>query len=94
MKIAVFFGGKSSEHDISIITAMQVLKAINKNKYQVLPVYISKNGKWFTGNEFFNLNTYVDFEEEKHKNVILNWKFSRLNSSGIWFFNEVRNQQK
>ena len=40
---AVFYGGKSAEHDISIITSMQVINNLDKTKYNVIPVYIRKN---------------------------------------------------
>ena len=48
-KIAVFFGGRSTEHEISVISANQAINAINRDKYDVIPVYISKDGKWYTG---------------------------------------------
>ena len=46
-KLMVLFGGKSVEHDISIITAMQALKNLPK-AYDFLPVYVDKNGVWWT----------------------------------------------
>ncbi len=47
--IAVFFGGQSVEHDISIVTGMQLIENIDKNKYDYLPVYIANDGQWYTG---------------------------------------------
>lgn len=44
--ICIFFGGKSCEHDISIITAMQVQANINRDKYNVFPIYINNKGEW------------------------------------------------
>ena len=61
--IAVIFGGRSCEHDISIITAMQALSALDKNKYTPYPVYITQTGKWLytksakTPQDFQNLKT-------------------------------------
>ena len=52
-KVAVFFGGKSPEHEISIISGIQVMNALDKNKYQVIPVYITKEGRWIRGNKSF-----------------------------------------
>ncbi|HLC39244.1 MAG TPA: D-alanine--D-alanine ligase [Patescibacteria group bacterium] len=46
LKLAVIFGGKSAEHDISINSAKQVIAALNKNKYQITPIKISRKGKW------------------------------------------------
>ena len=59
--VAVFFGGKSTEHEISCISANQALHAINKEKYDVLPVYISKDNEFYTGDELFDLGNYSGF---------------------------------
>ncbi|MBF0779608.1 MULTISPECIES: D-alanine--D-alanine ligase [unclassified Granulicatella] len=48
-KIFLIFGGKSAEHDISILTASNVIKHINFQKYCVQPIYISKQGTWLSG---------------------------------------------
>lgn len=45
-KVVVLFGGRSSEHDISKISAATVLSALSDKKYSVMPVYITKQGKW------------------------------------------------
>lgn len=58
--IGVFFGGRSTEHEISIISANQAINAIDSNKYDVTPVYITKDGKWFTGDALLNLQNYRD----------------------------------
>ena len=47
--IGVFFGGRSTEHEISVISASQAMHAINRDKYDVTPIYITKDGKWYTG---------------------------------------------
>ena len=44
-RVAVIFGGKSVEHEISIISALQGYNAIDTNKYDLIPLYITKNGK-------------------------------------------------
>ena len=58
--IAVIFGGKSVEHDISIITGVQALNAVDENKYNIVPIYISKEGDWYTSNFFYNIKTFTD----------------------------------
>ena len=58
--IGVFFGGRSTEHEISIISANQAINAIDSRKYDVTPVYITKDGKWFTGSALLNLSNYRD----------------------------------
>ncbi len=47
LKIGVIFGGKSLEHEISIITALQAMEQIDKEKYEVIPIYIAKNLTWY-----------------------------------------------
>lgn len=46
-KIAVVFGGMSTEHDVSIVSGTSVLKNLNKEKYDIFPVYIDREGNWF-----------------------------------------------
>ena len=59
-RIGVFFGGRSTEHEISVISANQAMHAINKEKYDVTPIYITKNGKWYTGEALFDVANYRD----------------------------------
>ncbi|MCK5374753.1 MAG: D-alanine--D-alanine ligase [Alphaproteobacteria bacterium] len=47
--VAVFYGGRSPEHDISIISALQVLQAFDTSKFDIIPVYIAPDGAWYTG---------------------------------------------
>lgn len=58
--IGVFFGGRSTEHEISVISASQAMHAINRDKYNVTPIYISKQGKWYTGDALFDVANYRD----------------------------------
>lgn len=44
--VAVLFGGQSSEHDVSKVSAATIISNINTEKYSVIPVYITKEGKW------------------------------------------------
>ena len=59
-KIGVFFGGRSTEHEISVISANQAMHAINRDKYEVTPIYITKQGKWYTGEALFDVANYRD----------------------------------
>jgi len=58
LTIGVIFGSRSVEHDVSIVTATQVMKALNPAKYNIVPIYISREGRWFTGD---NLNQLRNF---------------------------------
>ncbi len=46
LKIGVLFGGKSAEHEVSLQSAKNVIEALDKNKYEVIPIGINKHGKW------------------------------------------------
>ncbi len=61
--VGVFFGGRSTEHEISVISANQAMAAINKEKYDVVPVYITKQGKWYTGDALTNVANYRDINK-------------------------------
>lgn len=56
--VAVFFGGRSVEHEISVISALQAISAFNQEKYNVVPIYISKQGRWYTGSNLLNIRNY------------------------------------
>ena len=69
-KIAVFFGGRSTEHEISVISAWQAMAAIDRDKYEVIPIYITKEGHWYTGSaltevaNYRNINTLLQQSTE------------------------------
>lgn len=56
--IGVFFGGRSTEHEISVISASQAMHAIDRDRYDVTPVYITKEGKWYTGDALLDVANY------------------------------------
>ena len=58
--IGVFFGGRSTEHEISVISASQAMHAINRDKYDVTPIYITKQGRFYSGDALFDVSNYRD----------------------------------
>lgn len=62
LNVAVFFGGQSCEHEISCITANQALKALDKDKYEVIPIYVAKNNDLYTGEKLFELKNYYNLD--------------------------------
>jgi D-alanine-D-alanine ligase len=58
IKLAIVFGGKSPEHEISVISALQTASAADSNKYEIVPIYISKKGAWYSGAALLNLENY------------------------------------
>lgn len=55
LRIGILFGGRSGEHEVSLLSAASILNAINKNKYEVVPIAITKQGHWITSTEAENL---------------------------------------
>lgn len=51
IRIGVIFGGRSGEHEISLISAESVMRALNKDKYDVLPIGITKEGRWLASGD-------------------------------------------
>ena len=61
MNIAVIFGSRSCEHDVSIISALQLIEAAKTAGFNVIPVYISRDGLWYTGEALDKIETFRDF---------------------------------
>ena len=61
MNIAVFFGSRSCEHDVSIVSALQCMEATKAAGFNVTPVYISRDGLWYTGEPLENIETFREF---------------------------------
>ena len=73
IKVGVIFGGETVEHEISVITAVQAMEHMNKEVYDIVPIYISKDRIWYTGDMLKDIEVYKDFNELKKyaKQVVL-----------------------
>ncbi len=69
-KIAVFFGGRSVEHDVSIITANQAMQHLSDEKYEIFPIYM-KNGAFFVGEMLKDISFFENFNSKKVSQVYL-----------------------
>ena len=65
IKLGVLFGGVSVEHEISIISAVQAMQNINEEKYDIVPIYITKERDWYTGKMLMDIEVYKDFDNLK-----------------------------
>lgn len=61
-RVGVFFGGRSVEHEISVLTALQAMYAFDSTKYDIVPVYISKEGRWYTGEALMSVSNFKDMK--------------------------------
>lgn len=60
INLAVFFGCRSVEHEISIISAVQAMASLNREKYNIYPVYVTKEGEMVTGETLFDIESFKD----------------------------------
>lgn len=62
IKVGVIFGGKSVEHEISIVTAIQAMDKIDTEKYEIVPIYITKELEWYTGGCLRYIDSFKDYD--------------------------------
>ncbi|MDZ4699494.1 MAG: D-alanine--D-alanine ligase family protein, partial [Rhodothermales bacterium] len=62
LNIGLVFGGVSPEHEVSVITALQMAAAMDRTKYTPVPLYIAKNGAWYSGDVMLELERYKDLD--------------------------------
>jgi D-alanine-D-alanine ligase len=62
VKVGVFFGSRSVEHEVSVITAQQAMAAMPADRFVPVPVYIAKSGAWYTGDQLLQLDRYKDID--------------------------------
>ena len=60
INLAVLFGGKSVEHEVSVISAVQAMASMDKEKYNIIPVYMTKANEFYTGEKLMDINSYKD----------------------------------
>ncbi len=60
IQLGVLYGGNSTEHEISVISAVQAMLSIDREKYDVVPLYITKDSRFFTGEALFTIENYKD----------------------------------
>ena len=65
MQLGVIFGSRTCEHEVSIISALQLMRAVNREKYDVTPIYITMKGEWFSGDPLMDIKTYASFDENQ-----------------------------
>ncbi len=73
IKVGVIFGGESVEHEVSIISAIQAMNKMNQEKYDIIPIYITKDNEWYTSEMLKDIESFSDLSLIKKfaKNVVL-----------------------
>lgn len=70
LKVAVVFGGRTCEHDVSVISALQAAGALDRESYDVVYVYIDRDGSWYTGDALKDIRFVKNFDPAKVDRVI------------------------
>ena len=70
-KVAVVFGGRSCENEISVLTGVFVMNVLDKQRYQVIPIYLHTDGGAYTADEMLDLATFKKKRFEKFNRVVL-----------------------
>lgn len=91
IKLGVLFGGVSVEHEISVITAVQAMKAINSEKYDIIPIYMDKDRNWYTGKLLMEIDTYKDMDLLKRyaKKVVMYTKDNHYYLQSLGLFKKI-----
>jgi D-alanine-D-alanine ligase len=62
LRVAMIFGGRSVEHEVSVITAHQAMAALPADRFTAVPVYIARSGQWYTGDALLDLRHFNDLD--------------------------------
>ena len=62
LKIGVIYGGNTVEHEVSIISAVQAMHNLDTEKYKIIPIYMAKDGVWYTGAQLMDIELYRDMD--------------------------------
>lgn len=62
INLLVLFGGKSVEHEVSVISAVQAMASLNRERYNVIPMYITKSNLFYSGEALFDIDKYKDLK--------------------------------
>ncbi|MCD8510674.1 MAG: D-alanine--D-alanine ligase [Bacillus sp. (in: Bacteria)] len=68
-RVAVIYGGMSVEHEVSVISALQAVQNMDQDRYEIIPLYISKEGTWYTGADLLDIDQYKDLKALLQKSM-------------------------
>jgi D-alanine-D-alanine ligase len=79
IKVAVIFGGRSGEHEVSLVSAQSVMNALNPERYEIIPVGIRRDGAWIVGHNPMRALKHEDFTETRSAAM-----FADPSKQGLW----------
>lgn len=91
IKVGVIFGGETVEHEVSIISAVQAMNKMDQEKYEIIPIYITKEKEWYTGPMLTDVEVYQDLDLIKKyaTNVVLYCKNGSYVLQSKGFFKKI-----
>lgn len=63
INVGVAFGGVSPEHEVSVISSLQALHALDRSRYNPVPIYVAKDGTWYSGDKLLDIEAYKDLDK-------------------------------
>lgn len=90
IKVGVIYGGPTVEHEVSIISAVQAMESMDSEKYDIVPIYISKDRQWYSGKMLMDIEVYKDFESLKK----FAKKVNLINKNGQFFLQSMTGFKK
>ncbi|MEX1055486.1 MAG: D-alanine--D-alanine ligase family protein, partial [Rhodothermales bacterium] len=81
LRVGVTFGGVSPEHEVSIISSLQAIAALDRELYEPVPIYIAKDGSWYTGDALLEIEAYQDLDKVRSDSILVSpdaGEFGRL----------------
>ena len=85
LKLGVIFGGMSTEHDVSITSGTSVIKNLDKGKYEIYPIYIDKDGKWYEYSKNIDEIDILQVGEEIEEKILITNPIEYLQECDVIF---------
>ena len=85
IKLGIIFGGMSTEHDVSIVSATSIMESLNKEKYDIIPIYINKTGNWFKYTKNINEIKILNIGEEPTELEVIKNSINILKETDVIF---------
>src|SRR3990170_6784157 len=84
LRVGLFFGGRATEHEVSVLTALQAYEQFDKERYEIIPVYVSKKGDFYFSPKLLDLKNYKDVDSLILGSRKVTFAKGGLQTDGFW----------
>jgi D-alanine-D-alanine ligase len=70
IRVGVLFGGRSAEHEVSLVSAESIMNALGRNRYTIIPIGITPDGRWFSDAKIFNELKQRRYRSRRHQSIL------------------------